>query len=87
MTLIWDNGLIINYITQFRGGVMPEHKAKGMQTLHGGSNCLYLHLQTNFGKIRQMDVFGILDKEVDIQDFRRRYLSMNSVDFNPFLRY
>ena len=23
----------------------------------------------NFGKIRRMDVFGILDKEVDVQDF------------------
>ena len=41
----------------------------------------------NFGKIRRMDVFGILDKEVDHPDFRRRYLYMNSVDVTPFLRY
>ena len=33
----------------------------------------HLHL-LNLGQIRQMNVFGILDKEVDIQDFRRGYL-------------
>ena len=37
-------------------------------------------------KIRPMDVFGVLDIEVDVQDFRCRYLEMNSVDVNPIYK-